>query len=157
MRFDTMIIGCGAATPTLRHKPSSQLVNIHERLFLVDCGEGTQMELRRYRVRFQRIDHIFISHLHGDHYLGLMGYMSSLHLLGRQHDLHIYAPPDLKMLIEVNLRASQTYLSYRYIFHELDFTSLQVLFEDEQVEVLSFPLKHRIECCGFLFREKPRQ
>ncbi len=156
MKFETTIIGCGAATPTLRHKPSSQLVNVHDRMYMVDCGEGTQLELRRYRIRFQRIDHVFISHLHGDHYLGLIGYMSSLHLLGRQSDLHIFGPPDLKGLIEQHLRVSQTYLSYHYEFHDLQFDAPHTLLEDQHLEVISFPLRHRIDCCGFLFKEKPR-
>lgn len=156
MKFETTIIGCGAATPTLRHKPSSQLVNVHDRMYMVDCGEGTQLELRRYRIRFQRIDHVFISHLHGDHYLGLIGYMSSLHLLGRQSDLHIFGPPDLKGLIEQHLRVSQTYLSYHYEFHDLQFDAPHILLEDQHLEVISFPLRHRIDCCGFLFKEKPR-
>jgi len=125
-------------------------------MFLVDCGEGTQMELRRYKVRLQRIDRIFISHLHGDHYLGLVGYMSSLHLLGRKSDLHIYGPPELKSLIELNMRVSQTYLSYRYEFHDLQFENPELLYQDLHLEIISFPLKHRIPCCGFLFREKKR-
>ncbi len=157
MTFEVLILGCGAATPTSRHNPSSQLVNIHDKLFLVDCGEGTQMELRRNKVKFQKIQHIFISHLHGDHYLGLLGLISSMHLLGRKSTLHLYGPAELKELVELNLRVSQTYLDYPLVYHITDEKRQIKLFEDKSLEVHSFPLKHRIPCTGFLFMEKQKQ
>lgn len=157
MTFEVLILGCGAATPTSKHNPSSQLVNIHDKLFLVDCGEGTQMQLRRNKVKFQRIQHIFISHLHGDHYLGLLGLISSMHLLGRKSTLHLYGPKELKELVELNLRVSQTFLDYPLVYHETSESQLTRLFEDKTLEVFSFPLKHRIPCTGFLFKEKQKQ
>jgi ribonuclease Z len=157
MTFEITILGCGAATPTLKHNASSQVVNIHDKLFLMDCGEGTQIQLRKYKIKFQRIQHIFISHLHGDHYLGLVGLISSLHLLGRKNDLHIYGPSELKEIIELNLRVSQTYLDYFIHYHAVNFDSKEKIFEDHSLEIHSFPLKHRIPCVGYLFAEKPKQ
>ena len=123
----------------------------------MDCGEGTQIQLRKYKIKFQRIQHIFISHLHGDHYLGLVGLISSLHLLGRKNDLHIYGPSELKEIIELNLRVSQTYLDYFIHYHAVNFDSKEKIFEDHSLEIHSFPLKHRIPCVGYLFAEKPKQ
>jgi ribonuclease Z len=157
MTFEITILGCGAATPTLKHNASSQVVNIHDKLFLMDCGEGTQIQLRKYKIKFQRIQHIFISHLHGDHYLGLVGLISSLHLLGRKNDLHIYGPSELKEIIELNLRVSQTYLDYFIHYHAVNFELKEKIFEDHSLEIHSFPLKHRIPCVGYLFAEKPKQ
>lgn len=157
MTFELTILGCGAAAPTTKHNPTAQVVNMHDKLFLIDCGEGTQMQMRKYKVRFQRINHIFISHLHGDHYLGLMGFISSMHLLGRQTKLYIYGPEDLKMLIDVNLKASHTFLEYEIEFIATDMRERQMIFEDKSLEVYSFPLKHRIPCCGFMFIEKERR
>src|ERR1051326_8232248 len=110
--FDLLILGSSAATPTSERNPSSQLLNVAERHFLVDCGEGTQIQLRRYRAKFQSIDHIFISHLHGDHFFGLPGFISSMHLLGRKQELHIYGPPDLPPLIDMLNKTTETKLSY---------------------------------------------
>jgi ribonuclease Z len=156
LTFDITILGCGAATPTSKHNPSAQVVNLHDKLFLVDCGEGTQMQMRKFKVRFQRINHIFISHLHGDHYLGLMGFISSMHLLGRQTPLHLYGPADLKDIVDLSLRVSQTFLEYPLIFHATTAEGKQLLFEDKTLLVYSVPLKHRIFCCGFQFVEKDR-
>ncbi len=156
MTFDVTILGCGAATPTSKHNPSAQVVNVHDKLFLVDCGEGTQMQMRKFKVRFQRINHIFISHLHGDHYLGLMGFISSMHLLGRQSALHVYGPADLKDIIDLSLRVSQTFLEYPLIFHATSNDDKQLIFEDKTLLIYSIPLKHRIYCCGFQFVEKER-
>ena len=132
------------------------MVNVHDKLFLVDCGEGTQVQLRKYRVKFQRIDHIFISHMHGDHFLGLIGLISSMHLLGRKRDLHVYGPPAIKEVILVQLRASQTNLTFYVHFHETKPDGMNLLVEDNTLTVHSFPLKHRIDCTGFLFKEKTR-
>ncbi len=123
----------------------------------MDCGEGTQIQLRKYKIKFQRIQHIFISHLHGDHYLGLVGLISSLHLLGRKNDLHVYGPAELKEIIELNLRVSQTYLDYFIHYHAVNFDAKEKIFEDHSLEIHSFPLKHRIPCVGYLFAEKPKQ
>lgn len=154
MIFEVTILGCGAAAPTTKHNPSAQVVNVHDKLFLVDCGEGTQMQLRHNRIKFQRIHHIFISHLHGDHYLGLVGLISSFHLLGRKNELHIYGPADLKTLVEINLKLSDTFLNFPLIFHATLPKEVTLLYEDATLTVESIPLKHRIECTGFLFREK---
>lgn len=156
MIFNVTILGCGAATPTSRFNPSAQVVNVHDKLFLVDCGEGTQVQLRRQKIKIQRINHIFISHLHGDHYLGLMGLLSTMHLLGRTAGIHLYGPPELKELVEVNLRLSDTWLVYPLEFHALVPGSKQLIHEDRTLEVHAFPLRHRIATWGYLFREKPR-
>lgn len=154
--FNLKILGCGSALPTLRHNPSSQVLNVNERLFLVDCGEGTQVQLRRYHTKIQRIEHVFISHLHGDHYFGLIGLVSTFHLLGRTKDLHIYADAPLEEIIRSQLKASQTYLKYNLVFHPLIPKKDQTLFEDENLVIRSFPLRHRINTWGFVFREKPK-
>jgi ribonuclease Z len=154
--FELTILGSSSATPTSKRHPTAQLLNVAERFFLIDCGEATQIQLRRNHIRFQRINHIFISHLHGDHYLGLMGLLSSLHLLGRKNPLHLYHPPGLKMIIEIQLEFSGTILNYPIEWHEHRFDKQEVIFEDELLTVETILLNHRIPCCGFLFREKPR-
>lgn len=155
-KFDVHVLGSSSATPTSKRYPTAQLLNVAERFYLIDCGEGTQIQLRRYRLKFQRINHIFISHLHGDHYLGLMGLISSLHLLGRKKELHIYHPPGLKEIIELQLQLSGTVLNYPIIWtaHRSDVSEL--LLDDGNVTVTTIPLNHRIHCCGFLFREKDK-
>ncbi len=125
--------------------------------FLIDCGEGTQLQLKKYRIKAQKIDHIFISHLHGDHYYGLMGLISSLHLYGRKKDLNIFGPPGLKEIIAVNLKHSQTFLNYKINLKEWTPGESELLFENQHVTVHSFPLNHRINCSGFVFREKPKK
>lgn len=152
--FELTILGCSSATPTSTRNPTAQLLNVAERFFLIDCGEGTQMQLRKFKVKFQRINHIFISHLHGDHYLGLMGLISSMHLLGRNTDLHIYCPAELQEIIEVQFKHSETRLNYSLVYHHHTYNSDELLFEDEKVEVRTIILNHRIPCCGFIFREK---
>ncbi|MFA8451679.1 MAG: ribonuclease Z [Bacteroidales bacterium] len=154
--FNLKILGCGSALPTMRHNPSSQVLNINEKLFLIDCGEGTQIQLRKFHVRFQRIEHIFISHLHGDHFFGLVGLISTFHLLGRSKDLHIYGDANLEQIIRVQLKASQTYLRYNLIFHPLKPKESQVLYDDELLTICAFPLSHRIPTWGFSFREKEK-
>jgi ribonuclease Z len=157
MTFEVTILGCGAAAPTGKHNPSSQVVNVHDKLFMVDCGEGTQLQLRKFKIRFQRINHVFISHLHGDHYLGLMGFISSMHLLGRKTKLTIFGPPDLREIIDIQLRASQTFLEYPLEFIPTSFDEKRLIYEDRSLMVYSFPLKHRIDCCGFQFMEKEKK
>ncbi len=154
MTFSVTILGSNSAIPTLRRNPSAHLLNVNERIFLVDCAEGTQLQLRKYRIHFQRIRHIMISHLHGDHYFGLVGLLTTLHLLGRKDEIHLYAPPELEEIIRMQLDASLTRLIYPLIFHPLVADGIQQLFEDERVAVYSFPLMHSIPTFGFVFREK---
>jgi len=153
-KFELTILGCSSATPTSKRNPTAQLLNVAERFFLIDCGEATQIQLRRYKIKFQKINHIFISHLHGDHYLGLIGLLSSLHLLGRTIDLHVYCPAELKEIIEIQFKHSQTYLNYKIVYHFHKFVNNDLLFEDDKVEVRSIVLNHRIPCSGFVFIEK---
>ena len=156
MTFKVIIFGCGAATPTLQHHPSAQVVNLHDKLFLVDCGEGTQLQFRKYGFGFQKISAVFISHLHGDHYLGLIGLMSSMHLLGRKQKLKVFGPPALEQLIRINLELSSTYLDYEVEFTATSDDEKRLVHEDHTLRVFSIPLKHRIFCTGFLFEEKQR-
>jgi len=153
--FELLILGCSSASPTSDRHPSGQLLNIAERFFLIDCGESTQIQLRRYKAKFQSIGQLFISHLHGDHFFGVPGLISSMHLLGRQKELHIYAPRQLKDLMDMVMGISDTRLKFELIWHFTEGQSLQLLMEDEKVQVFSFPLQHRIPCHGFLFKEKP--
>ncbi len=156
MKFELTILGSSSATPIYNRHPTAQVLNLRERLLLIDCGEGTQMQLARYRVRAHRISHIFISHLHGDHYLGLMGLLSSLHLQGRTSELHLYGQQDLMDILEMQLRLSNTTLRYNLIFHAVRHYLGGVIFEDDHMQVKSIVMNHRIPCTGFLFREKPR-
>ncbi len=155
MSFDITILGCGSATPTSYRNPSAQVVQVQDRSILIDCGEGTQMQIRKNKIRMQKIDHILISHLHGDHYFGLIGLLSTFHLLGRDKDLYIYGPEDLKDIIFAQLKASKTYLKYTIHFQSLNFSCKNLLFEDKKIEIHSFPMRHSIEVCGFLIQEKP--
>ncbi len=154
MTFKVTILGSNSAIPTIRRNPTAQLVNHNERFFLVDCAEGTQLQLRKYKIKLQRINHIFISHLHGDHFFGLVGLISSMHLLGRKKELHIYGPARLKDILDIQLEASETTLAYPLIFHPLAPESRAVIYEDEKLTVSTIPLKHSIPTCGFLFKEK---
>jgi ribonuclease Z len=153
--FTLTILGCSSATPTSERNPTAQLLSHGDKLFLIDCGEGTQVSLRRMHIHFQRIKHIFISHLHGDHFYGLIGLISSMHLLGRTKPLHIYGPSILKEILDLQLLASQTTLLYPLEFHKTQAEQPEVLFEDDHLTVSSFPMLHRIPTTGFLFREKP--
>lgn len=155
-RFEVLILGNSSATPMYGRHPTSQVLNFNEQFFLIDCGEGTQMQLFRYGVKGSRISHIFISHLHGDHYLGLVGLLSSQHLVGRQNELHLYGPPALKEILDLQFKHSDTRLRYPLIFHPTNADQQEVIFENTQLQVSSFPLQHRIACTGFRFDEKPR-
>lgn len=148
------ILGCYAATPRTFTNPTSQILEIKNRLFLIDCGEGTQVQLRKNKIRFSKINHIFISHLHGDHFFGLVGLVSTFTLLNRATDLHIYGPKGIKEIIMLQLRLSNSWTNYGLHFHELESTESQVIYEDEKVVVKTIPLKHRIYTNGFLFKEK---
>lgn len=152
--FKIHILGCGSALPTTRHYASSQVVELRGKQFLVDCGEGTQMQLRRSRIRFTKIGAVFISHLHGDHCFGLMGIISSFGLLGRTAPLHVYAPEELGPMLEAQLRLFCQHLDYEVTFHAVDTTCQQVVYEDRSLTVETLPLEHRMPCCGYLFREK---
>ncbi|MBT8261397.1 MAG: ribonuclease Z [Bacteroidia bacterium] len=149
------ILGCHSATPRTSAHPTAQVLEMKGHLFLIDCGEGTQVQLRRYKVKFSRIKHIFISHLHGDHFFGLVGLVSTFRLLGREADLHIYGPKGIKEAIVLQLKLGKSWTDYNLIFHELESKSAHVIFEDESLTVSTIPLDHRIYTNGFLFREKP--
>ena len=153
MPFKLTILGCDSAIPTVDKQQTAQLLNINERFFLIDCGENTQVQLRKYQLSFQRISHVLISHLHGDHYYGLIGLITSMHLLGRNKGLHIYAHEDLKEIINVQLSASNTNLNYPLFFHVLPKDEEKILFKDDNVEISNFLLDHTIDCSGFLFKE----
>ncbi len=148
------ILGCHSATPTVSQHPTAQVLEIKGHLFLIDCGEGTQTQLRKYRIKFSRIKHIFISHLHGDHFFGLPGLISTFLLLGREAELHVYGPKGIKEAILLLLKLGKTYTNYPLYFHELEDTSSQMIFEDEKVSVETIPLDHRVYTNGFLFKEK---
>lgn len=154
-KFEVTILGCGSALPTTRHFASAQVVNLREKLFMIDCGEGAQMQLRRSRLKFSRLNHIFISHLHGDHCFGLMGLISTFGLLGRTAKLHIYAPAPLDQLLQPQLDYYCAGMDYQVEVHTIDTTRFTPVYEDRSVTVYTLPLRHRIACCGFLFREKP--
>ena len=153
-KFEINILGCGSALPTTRHFSSSQVVNIREKLFMIDCGEGAQLQLRRSKLKFTRLNHIFISHLHGDHCFGLMGLISTFGLLGRTAQLHIYAHADLEKLLQPQLDFFCKGMTYEVVFHNIDPTQAAVIYEDRSVTVTTIPLRHRIPSCGFLFQEK---
>lgn len=155
MRFSITTLGTGAALPARGRYPSAQLLNVNEHLYLVDCGEGTQERLRQAEVNFNRIERILIGHMHGDHYLGLMGLISSMHLQGRLTELHVHGPVELREVIGIQLRASQTWLRYPLHFHPVEHVSGTELFHDARLIVTSLALKHRIPTTGFLFRERP--
>ncbi len=151
------ILGCGSALPTTRHNASSQVIKIGNKQFMVDCGEGTQLQLRRYHIHFSFINHIFISHLHGDHCFGLIGLISTFGMLGRTAPLHIYADPKLEELMKPQIDYFCKGMNYPLFFHNIDPTRQQTIYEDNTITVETLPLSHRIPCCGFLFREKPKK
>lgn len=157
MTFSVTILGSGAAIPTSNRNPTAHLVEVRNQLLLLDCGEGTQMQLRKSGVKIQRIGHIFISHLHGDHYFGLIGLLNTLHLLGRNKDLHLYGILPLKQLIDLQLELSRTTLAYNLIFHPFEADKPVLILDDEQFTVSTIPLNHRVPTCGFLITEKPEK
>lgn len=157
MTFDLTILGSGSALPTSRRYPTAQALNVLERFFLIDCGEGTQLQLRNSKIKFGSINHIFISHLHGDHVFGLFGLLSTYNLLGRKTDLYIYGHPDIEKIIAFYRQQFAEELQYRIHIMPLGSRNFQLIFEDKVSEVFSFPLKHRVPAWGFLFREKKRE
>ena len=153
--FRVHILGCGSALPTLHHNASAQVVEIRGKLFLVDCGEGTQVQLRRSRLRFTKISAVFITHLHGDHCFGLIGMLSTFGLLGRTARLAIYAPAALEDMLKQQMQLFCHDFDYEVDFHAVDTCQQQVIYEDRSLTVETIPLEHRMPCCGYLFREKP--
>lgn len=148
------ILGCHSATPRINAHPTSQILHIKNHLFLIDCGEGTQMQLRKYGISFARIKHIFISHLHGDHFFGLVGLISTFRLMTRKSELHIYAPKGAEEVIKLQLKLGKSWVDFPLIFHELTSTESELIFDDEGTQVHTIPLKHRVYTNGFLFKEK---
>lgn len=157
MALELQILGSNSAAFAHNRHHTSQLLRIQNQYFLVDCGEGTQLLLKKYKIKLARIQQIFISHLHGDHYYGLMGLLSTLHLYGKKADVHIYGPPGLREIISLQLKYSSTFLSYDIKFHEWTPNKSELIFEDSQLTIETIPLDHRIPCSGFLFREKPKK
>lgn len=156
MSFKITILGSSGALPAYGRHPAAQLVEVQSRYFMVDCGEGAQMQLMRLQVNFHRVNHIFISHLHGDHYLGLMGLIFTMHLQRRVNDLHIYSHRGLDEIITTQLRYSRSAPSFRLIFHPLEKGLQEIIYEDDVMTVETIPLSHKIRCSGFLFREKTK-
>ncbi len=150
--FALTILGNNSAIPAFDRNPTAQLLQTMEESFLIDCGEGTQMQLSKYKIKRSRINHIFISHLHGDHYFGLIGLLTSMSLLNRTQDLHLHAPPELKQVIDLQLELAATHLSYPLHFHPL--TKEGVIVQGSKIIIECFRVQHRIDCWGFLFREK---
>jgi ribonuclease Z len=151
------ILGCYAATPRTITNPTSQVLEIRNRLFLIDCGEGTQVQLRKNKIKFSKINQVFISHLHGDHFFGLIGLISTFALLNRTTDLHIYGPKGIKEIVNLQLRLSNSWTKYDLYFHELESKESETIFEDDKVIVKTIPLNHRVYTNGFLFQEKIRE
>lgn len=148
------ILGCHSATPLENAHTTSQVLEVKDHLFLIDCGEGTQTELRKNKIKFSRIKHVFISHLHGDHFYGLVGLISTFRLLGREADLHIYGPKGIKEIITLQLKLANSWTNYDLFFHELEQKDSHLIFEDDSLSVRTIPLDHRVYTNGFLFEEK---
>ncbi len=157
MSLKLSILGCHSATPRSFAYPTSQFLEMNGDYFLIDCGEGTQLQLRKHKIKFSKIKHIFISHLHGDHFFGLIGLISTFSLLNRETELHIYGPEGIKTIIELQLQLTESWLNYPLKFHELSSKKSELIFEDQRVSIHTIPLKHRIYTNGFLFREKTRE
>lgn len=148
------ILGCYSATPRTINNTTSQVLEINNHMFLIDCGEGTQVQLRKHKIKFNRIKHIFISHLHGDHFFGLVGLISTFRLLTRETDLHIYGPKGIKEVITLQMKLADSWTNFNLIFHELTTKKSKLIFEDNRVKVYTIPLNHRVYTNGFLFKEK---
>lgn len=156
MSLALTILGCHSATPRVNAHPTSQYLEINNRHFLIDCGEGTQRQMRKYKVGFSKINHIFISHLHGDHFFGLIGLISTFGILNREKDLHIFGPKGIKEVTMLQLKVSKSYSKFNIVFHELESKESELIFEDEKVLVYTIPLTHRVYTNGFLFKEKEK-
>lgn len=154
-KFEVHIIGCGSALPTRKHLPSCQVVDVRDKLLLLDCGEGAQLEWRKTGLNWQKITHIFLTHAHGDHVFGLSGFLSTMGLLGRTAPLYIHGPSNLQTYVEFMKAHFFPDFDYEIHFHAIDASLHQCIYEDRSMEVWSLPLKHRLPCCGYLIREKP--
>ena len=154
MSLHLTVLGCHSATPRVNAYPTAQYLEINNRHFLIDCGEGTQRQMRKYKVGFSKINHIFISHLHGDHFFGLVGLIATFGILNREKELHIYGPKGIKEATTIQLKVSKSWTKYPIIFHELESKESQLIFEDDKVSVTTIPLSHRVYTNGFLFQEK---
>ena len=152
--FSVTILGSSSALPTTTRFPTSQVVSLNDKLYMVDCGEGTQIQLRKFGIKTGKINHIFISHLHGDHIFGLPGLISTMALGGKKGELHIYSHSELKIMMDHLMKFMNDFTDFKILFHPLNFRKQALVYEDSKISVESFPLKHRIPCCGFLFREK---
>ena len=148
------ILGNNSAIPAFGRNPTAQVLQLGDETFLIDCGEGTQLQMSKYKIRRSKVNHIFISHLHGDHYFGLIGLLTSMSLLNRTHDLHLYGPPALKQIIDIQFEVADTNLSYKLHFHPL--MQEGVIADDNKFSVQCFTVQHRVECWGFLFRQKKK-
>ncbi len=155
--FNLNILGCGSALPTTRHLATSQVIDLRDKLYMIDCGEGTQVQMRRMRIKFSRLNHIFISHLHGDHCFGLPGLLSTLGMLGRTGELVIHAPKEIEEWLRPVLKLFCNNMPYEVRFNPIDPYKHSLIMEDRSLSVYSIPLKHRIPTCGFLFAEKPKE
>jgi ribonuclease Z len=156
MAFKITILGSSGAVPAYGRMPSAQFIEVENHYFLIDCGEGAQLQLMKYDLNMHRIDHIFISHLHGDHYLGLMGLIFTLHLNKRKNDLHVYSHKGLDEIITLQLQYSKSALNYKIVFHQLTPGKKEVIFENKFIIVETIPLLHKLDCSGFLIREKQK-
>ena len=156
MDFELKILGSSSATPSTNRNHTAQVLTIGNQLNLIDCGEGTQMQLMRYKVKHQRICNIFISHLHGDHFFGLFGLLSTMHLQQRTSPVNIFGPPGLAELLTLQFKHSNTLFTFKINFQELDAATHKLIYEDKFITVHTLPMQHRVSCCGFLFREKPK-
>ncbi len=157
MSFTVTVLGSSSALPTSTRNLSAHVVKVHERFFLIDCGEGTQMQMRKFKINFSKVNHIFISHLHGDHYFGLFGLISTFALLGQKCPLEIYSPPDLENLLMYQLNYLYPKgLPFPINFHLLDSSKSEIIFDDDKLSITTIPLLHRMPTCGFLFHEKPK-
>ncbi len=152
--FRLYILGCGSALPTLRHYATSQVIELRGKQFMIDCGEGTQLQLRRSKINFNKIQAVFISHIHGDHCFGLIGMISTFGLQGRTAPLHVYSPEELEQMLTAQVSLFCPHLSFEVVFHAVDPQVQKVVFEDNSLTVETIPLEHRMPCCGYLFREK---
>ena len=155
MTFELTILGSSSAVPTSKRNLTAHVLNVHERFFLIDCGEGTQIQIRKNKIRFGKINHIFISHLHGDHIFGLFGLISTFNLLNRDKDLHIYAHPELENILNKHLEYFERSISFKIEYHHLKPKVSEMIYEDEKIKIETIPLKHRVPTCGFMFTEKP--
>jgi ribonuclease Z len=154
MQFSFTSLGCASALPTVNRFPSAHVLNVHERLFLIDCGEGCQIQLRKYGFSFLKIQNIFISHIHGDHIFGIFGLLSTMSMIGRTADIFIYAPAEFSDILKNFLKHFGEYFKFKVVHKVLSSKEPQIIYGGKNIEILSFPLNHRIDCYGFLFREK---